>query len=109
MLHRAAAENLSCLELASIYNIGNPHSITTWQRQYAEGVLGSLVNMHPLGQDVSMSKNKKTSTRSSDAKQSDDPDCLLRENERLRAEVAYLKKFNALVLATKLAQQKKPK
>ena len=33
VLHRLAAENLSCRELAAMYRIGNPHSITMWQQQ----------------------------------------------------------------------------
>lgn len=28
------AENLSCRELAAIYHVGNPHSITMWCRLY---------------------------------------------------------------------------
>ena len=39
VLHRLAAENLSCRELAAIYNIGNPHSITMWQQQHERGGL----------------------------------------------------------------------
>lgn len=56
-----------------------------------------------------MPAKKKTSSQSSKAKVSGESDQLLRENQRLRAEVAYLKKFNALVLAKKLARQKEPK
>jgi len=52
---------------------------------------------------------KKTSSQSSETKRSEESDQLLRENQRLRAEVAYLKKFNAVVLARKLARQKEPK
>jgi transposase len=65
--------------------------------------------MRPSGQDFSMPAKKKTSSQSSKAKVSGESDQLLRENQRLRAEVAYLKKFNALVLAKKLARQKEPK
>ena len=109
VMHRGVAENLSCRELAAIYNISNPHSITTWQQQKARGELRSLKGMRPSGQDVSMPAKKKTSSQSSKAKLSGESDQLLRENQRLRAEVAYLKKFNALVLAKKLARQKEPK
>jgi transposase len=65
--------------------------------------------MGPSGQHVSMSAKKKTSSQSSQAERSEESDQLLRENQRLRAEVAYLKKSNALVLAKKLARQKEPK
>jgi transposase len=109
VLHRGVAENLSRRELAAIYNIGNPHSITTWQQQKARGELRSLKSTRPSGQDISVPAKKKTSSQSSETKRSEESDQLLRENQRLRAEVAYLKKFNALVLAKKLARQKEPK
>lgn len=109
VLHRGVAENLSCRELAAIYNIGNPHSITMWQQQKARGELCSLKNMRPSGKNVSMPVKKKTSSQSSEPRRCEESDQLLRENEQLRAEVAYLKKFNALVLAKKLARQKEPK
>jgi transposase len=32
VLHRPETERLSFRDLAAIYNIGNPHSITTWQQ-----------------------------------------------------------------------------
>lgn len=104
VLHRLAAENLSCRELAAIYNIGNPHSITRWQQQHERGELRSPQCIPPL--DNSVPTKKKATPRSSEPEQSAQTDCLLGENKRLRAEVAYLKKFNALVLAKKLAQRK---
>jgi transposase len=109
VLHRGVAESLSCRELAAIYNIGNPHSITTWQQQKVRGELRPLKSMRPSGQDISVPAKKNTASQSSEAKQSEGSDQLLRENQQLRAEVAYLKKFNALVLAKKLARQKRPK
>jgi transposase len=104
VLHRLAAENLSYRELAAIYNIGNPHSITMWQQQHKRGELGSPQCISPL--DNSVPTKKKTSPRSPEPEQSEQADGLLRENQRLRAEVAYLKKVRALVLAKKLAQRK---
>lgn len=104
VLHRLAAENLSCRELAAIYNIGNPHSITMWQQQHKRGELRSPQCNPPL--DNSVPTKKKTAPRSPESEQSEPPDSLLRENQRLRAEVAYLKKVSALVLAKKLAQRK---
>lgn len=108
VLHRLATENLSCSELAAIYNIGNPHSITMWLQQHERGELRSPQYIPSL--DNSVPSKKKISSRSPDPKpkpeQSEQADGLLRENQRLRAEVAYLKKVSALVLAKKLAQQK---
>lgn len=104
VLHRLEADNLSFRELAAIYNIGNPHSITMWQEQHKRGELRSSQCTPPLDSSVSTIKN--TSPRSTKPEQSEQADGLRRENQRLRAEVAYLKKFNALVLAKKSAQQK---
>lgn len=104
VLHRHAAENLSYRELVAIYNIGNPHSITMWQQQHERGELRSPQCIPSL--DSSVPTKKKTSPRSPESGQSEQADGLLRENRRLRAEVAYLKKVSALVLAKKLAQQK---
>lgn len=90
VLHRRVAENLSYRELAAIYNIGNPHSITMWQKQYECGELRSLPCIPPL--DSSVPIKKKTSPSSPEAEPSAQADGLLRENQRLRAELAYLKK-----------------
>lgn len=104
VLHRLAAENLSCRELAAIYNIGNPHSITMWQQQHERGGLRLPRHIPPL--DNSVPRKKKTSPRSPEPERSAQADCLLQENQRLRAQVAYLKKVSALVLAKQLAQRK---
>ncbi|CAM5447242.1 hypothetical protein ECAE60S_02699 [Eoetvoesiella caeni] len=104
VLHRRAAEDLSYRELAAIYNIGNPHSITMWQQQHERGELCSPPCIPPW--DNPVPTKKKTSPRSPESELSEQADGLLRENQRLRAEVAYLKKVSALVLAKKLAQQK---
>jgi transposase len=104
VLHRLEAENLSCRELAAMYNIGNPHSITVWQQQHKRGELRLPQCIPPL--DNSVPTKKKTSPSPPKSEQSEQADSLLRENQRLRAEVAYLKKVRALVLAKKSAQQK---
>jgi transposase len=87
-----------------MYNIGNPHSITMWQQQHERGELRSPQRIPPL--DNSVPTKKTTSPRPPEPEPSGEADSLLRENQRLRAEVAYLKKVSALVLAKKLAQQK---
>lgn len=104
VLHRLAAENLSCRELAAIYNIGNPHSIMVWQQQHERGELRLPQHISPL--DNSVPRKKKTSPQSPEPERPAQADGLLQENQRLRAEVAYLKKVSALVLAKKLAQRK---
>jgi transposase len=75
-----------------------------WQRQHERGELRPPQHILPL--DNLVPTKKKTSARSPEPEQSEQADRLLRENQRLRAEVAYLKKVSALVLAKKSAQQK---
>ncbi len=103
-----AAENMSCRQLAARYNIANPHSIETWRRQHARGELQPKVNAS-LERSDSMATKTKAPPRSSGTGRPTEEDRLLEENHRLRAEVAYLKKVEALVLAKKLAHQKERK
>ncbi|WP_429497560.1 IS3 family transposase [Robbsia andropogonis] len=110
VLHRAAAENLSYLELASIYNIANPNSITTWHQQQAQGKLGSVTNaIPPRFQDVLVPSKKTAPSQSPGATVPDDTAYLLSENERLRAEVAYLKKFQCLGSCEEIGAAEKAK
>jgi transposase len=76
VLHRLAAENLSCCELAAMYNIGNPHSITMWQQQHERGELRSPQRIPSL--DNSVPTNKKTSPQLPEPEQSEQADGLLR-------------------------------
>lgn len=102
--HCLAAEHLSCRERAALYNLGNPHSITLWQQQHERGALRLAQHIPPW--DTSVPRKKKASPQSPEPEQSAQADGLLQENQRLRAEVAYLKKVSALVLAKHLAQRK---
>lgn len=106
VLHRLAAENLSCRELAAMYNIGNPHSIKMWQQRYERGEFRSPQHLPSLDKLVATKKKIPSRPSHHESEFLGDVDNLVRENQRLRAEVAYLKKVNALVLAKKLAQQK---
>jgi transposase len=99
---------MSCRQLAARYNIANPHSIETWRRQHARGELQPKVNAS-LERSDSMATKTKAPPRSSGTGRPTEEDRLLEENHRLRAEVAYLKKVEALVLAKKLAHQKERK
>ena len=90
VLYRLAAENLSYREVAVMYHIGNPHSITMWQQQHERGELCSPQRISPL--DNSVLTKKKAPPQSPEPERSEQADRLLRENQRLHAEVAYLKK-----------------
>lgn len=82
VLHRLAAENLSCRELSAMYKIANPHSITMCQRQHDRRELRSPQRIPPLN-DLVPTK-KKTSPRAPEPERLEQADCLLRENQQLR-------------------------
>lgn len=106
VLRRLAAENLSCRELAAMYNIGNPHSITMWQQQHERGELRSPQRIPSLNNSVPAKKKTSPESPELESERPDQADDLRPENQRLRAEVAYLKKVSALVLAKKSVRRK---
>ena len=90
----------SIRESALKFNIAAESSIINWQRNYKKfGILG-LENKSKGRPKMSDYKRKK---RKSDKPLTREEELLL-ENERLRAEIAVLKKLDALILA-----RKKPK
>lgn len=90
----------SIKESALKFNIAAESSIISWQRNYEKfGILG-LENKSRGRPKMSNYKRKK---RKSDKPLTREEELLL-ENERLRAEIAVLKKLDALILA-----RKKPK
>lgn len=91
----------SIKELALKFNIGAESSIINWQRNYKKfGILGLENKSRGRPKIMSDYKRKK---RKSDKPLTREEELLL-ENERLRAEIAVLKKLDALILA-----RKKPK
>ena len=72
-----------------------------WQQQHERGELCPPQCISPM--DNSVPTKKKIAPVQSDLDQADQTDGVLRENQRLRAEVAYLKKVRALVLAKEIS------
>jgi len=97
-------EFLSLRKACVKFNIPSESVIIQWQRVYARDGCAGLVSK-PTGRPAMNFKRAK--------KKSDTPltreEELLKENEALRAEIALLKKFNALIQAKELQQQKKLK
>jgi transposase len=82
---------LSYTEARKKYGITGSHSVQKWERIYLEeGPEGLYVERRGLASGVR--KGRKPNL---DKKIEED---LIAENQRLRAEVAYLKKLNALVI-----------
>ncbi len=91
-------EQLSSRKVAAIYDIRNPNQVVVWRRNSDEEAVLALGN--------NMSKpDMKTKRRNLEPPSlvcPDPGDTLLKENERLRAEVAYLKKVHALIRTKRL-------
>jgi len=93
-------EQLSSRQVAAVYDIRNPNQIVAWRRKLNEGgveALGSGKQGRP-----SM-KPERRSPAPSKMATTDSAQTLREENERLRAEVAYLKKLQALIWSRRSA------
>ena len=87
-------EQLSSRQVAAIYDIRNPNQVVTWRRKLDEGGVEALGTWE---QEHSSMKNEQRSPVPPSAAITDSAQALREENERLRAEVAYLKKLQALI------------
>lgn len=91
-------EQLSSRQIAAIYDIRNANQVVVWRRRFDEGGAEAL-------EDKKRGRPKlKPDRRDPALPVPDVPDpvkALREENERLRAEVAYLKKLQALVRSKK--------
>ena len=92
------ANHLSCREAAAKHNIGVHYTLSQWERIYIEDGPDGLYVDRRSQPGVS----KRGHPPKLDKKVEED---LISENQRLRAEVDYLKKLNALV--QKREQQKR--
>ncbi len=106
VLRQIKDEGLSDREAAARFNIRNQSAIAQWRQRYDDGGLAAL-SARPKGRPRKMATSlppKPTEAGTPDARPREE---LLKEIEYLRAEVAYLKKLDALLQAKKQAAQKK--
>lgn len=93
-MHR---EKLSIREVSAQFEIGDHNAVARWERVYLmEGPEGLAIERRgrsSKGRPAKLSKEVEED--------------LLAENQRLRAELAYLKKLQALVLEEERHQRKK--
>ena len=87
-------EQLSSRQVAAIYDIRNPNQVVTWRRKLDEGGVQAFGTWE---QEHSSMKNEQRSPVPPSTAITDSAQALREENERLRAEVAYLKKLQALI------------
>jgi transposase len=96
-------EHLSSRQVAAIYDIRNSNQVVVWRRAVDDGGVAALDRPRP-GRSMKAEKPHP---------QTPDPDSLrsyravCEEVERLRAEVAYLKKLQALVWGRQAAQKER--
>jgi transposase len=102
LLHQER-EKLSSRQVAVIYDIRNSNQIVVWRRAFDDGGVAALENKRqarPMKAEKSQPEPPGTDSIKSH--------CALREEvEQLRAEVAYLKKLQALVRQRQAAQKKR--
>ena len=93
-------EQLSSRQVAAVYDIRNPNQVVVWRRNLQEGDLPALGNTK---QGYPIMKPERRSPALPDTVTADSAPALIEESKRLRAEVAYLKKLQALIRAKRSA------
>lgn len=109
LLRQAKRRALSNTQAAALFNVrGGSHIVGRWRRQYDEGGRQAL-QPKPRGQPRKNMPKPKPRPAPAAPPPTDDTrsmEALRKENEALRAEVAYLKKLEALVRADRQAAPK---
>lgn len=99
-------DGLSAREVTALYDIRAAGAVLQWARLYDEGGMNALAP-RPQGRPRKMTDTQPGKPAKEKAPDTRTREELLKENEYLRAEVAYLKKLDALLKANKRAAQKK--
>lgn len=107
VLRRMWREELSYRQVAALFDVRGGHTaVVTWERQYHEGGLDAL-KPKPRGRPKKMTTPKPPSHPAPQLDDTRTLEQLRKENEYLRAEVAYLKKLKALRQEKEQTAQKK--
>lgn len=106
VLRRMWSEQWSLGQTATTFDIRCPAHIGKWERQYHGGGIQAL-NPRRRGRPKQMTTSDLPKAAPEQPDEARSREELLEQVKYLRAEVAYLKKLQALVQAKKLAAQKK--
>jgi len=106
VLHRMWRDGLSHRQVTALFDIRAAGSVAQWERLYHVGGIDAL-SPAPRGRPRKMTRSRPDKPNEETAPETRTREELLKENEFLRAEVAYLKKLDALLKAKKRAAQKK--
>jgi len=93
-------EQLSSRQVAALYDIRNPNQIVVWRRNLDQGRLQARASGE---QEQLKIKPERRSAAPPSTIVADTQKTLREENDRLRAEVAYLKKLQALIRSKRSA------
>ena len=99
VLQRMWRDQLSYRQASVLFDLRDPGAVSRWERQYHAGTLDV-----PADLKMPLKPPEAADPQSDEARTREQ---LLDEVKNLRAEVAYLKKLDALIQAKKLAAQKK--
>jgi transposase len=109
VLQRMWREDLSFSQTVALFDLrGGSTVVSGWERKYHAGGITALAPK-PRGRPKKMKSPELPKPSCEQPQESKTLQELQRENEYLRAEVAYLKKLDALVRAKQQAAQKKRK
>lgn len=106
VLRAISSGELSVRKACAQFNIPNHGTILTWQRLYNAGGVDALTS-RPRGRPKPMSTPTKPYQPSNKPAEELTPEELILEVQYRRAEVAYLKKLDALIQAKKSAPKTK--
>ena len=93
-------EQLSSRQVAAIYDIRNPNQVVVWRRNLDQGRLQTLESEK---EELPKMEQEQRCAPPPNKVATDATQTLREENARLRAEVAYLKKLQALIRSKKSA------
>ena len=99
VLQRMWRDQMSYRQVSALFDLRNPSAVSDWERQDHAGTL-----VFPAGHKM---PSKPTEPAAPQPDETLTREQLLEVVKNLRAEVAYLKKLEALIQAKKLAAQKK--
>ena len=106
VLWRMQRDGLSYSQVAALFDIRSAGHVSSWERLYHEGGIDAL-SPRRRGRPRKMVTSLPPQPTEAGAPDERPREELLKEIEYLRAEVAYLKKLDALLQAKKQAAQKK--
>jgi transposase len=106
VLQRMWQDELSYTQVTALFDLRNPRGVATWERLYHEGGIDALAP-RPRGRCPKMNATQPDKPAEGKTPEARTREELLKENEYLRAEVAYLKKLDALLKEKARAAQRK--